>query len=112
MTPALTRRRLGRLTGCWTARPQATCPSGRSPSGDRGLGSQNRGGLHPYLRHPFQQRLFFPNDSQIVRALPGELFDLEAELPALWLADMPSASRVSAVLVEWRQEKTLGRRGC
>ena len=105
---ALTRKRLGRRTECGTARPQATRPRGRSRSGGRGLGPQNRGRLRPCLCHPFQQRLFFcPSDSKIVRALTGELFDLEAELPALWFSDNPSASRVSAVLVEWREEKTL-----
>ena len=70
---ALTRRRLGRLTGCWTARPQTTRPGSRSPSGGQWLGPKLRGRLRPCWCHPLQQRLFFRNDSQNVRTLPGEL---------------------------------------
>ena len=61
-------------------------------------------------RQPVIQRRRAEKSSKRIK--PGELFDLAAELAALWLADKPSASRVAAALVEWRQEKIAGRRGC
>ena len=73
----------------------------------------DRGGVTSTMqvawRQPAIQRRRAEKSSKRIKQ--AELFDLEAKLPALWLADKPSASRVAAVLVEWRQEKIVGRRG-